>query len=225
MDIKAVKEDRQGKVPYEFIRDIYETQDPIKMAELSGTVYDAETKKFKVTLMGKDYWIEYPTGKMVDGDYNEIESYTIRTIILRYLVNAKGIEAAGKDITYKEIPGGHVYYSNFYNRTVLQLAKEYGYNIEAFKKSNEKINGKLLKIGDAACRFEFINNVYMTFIVWEGDEEFSPASNILFDFSTQYCFDAEDLAVVGDIAVAVFKRQGDLPKRIGLYQTKPQNKQ
>lgn len=220
MDIEAVEKDRQGKVPYEYIKDIYKTQDPVRMAKLSGTVYDATQNKFQIMLMGKNYTIEYPTAKMLDEDNNEIESYTIRTIILRYLINAKGIEATGKDITYKEVPGGHVYYSNFYNRTVLQLAKTYGHNIEAFKVSTKKINGKPLKIGDVACRFQFLNNIYMTFIVWEGDEEFSPAANILFDFSTQYYFDAEDLAIVGDIAVAAFKKQGDLPKRIGLYQTK-----
>jgi hypothetical protein len=56
-------------------------------------------------------------------------------MFLRYLVNGKGVSPTGKNITFKEISGGHVYYHNFYNRTILRLAKLYGNNLEGLEKS------------------------------------------------------------------------------------------
>lgn len=219
MDLKAVQEDRQGKVPFLFIRDKYKDCDPLRMAELSGTIFDEIKKEFIVEFMSKKYIVTFPEGRIFDKESNnEVEAYTIKTIILRYLVNAKGILATGKDITYKEIPGGHVYYSNFYHRTILKLAKIYGKDLEAFHKAAKNIGGKKVEIGNAAYRFKFLNQVYITFIIWEGDDEVPSSANILFDLNTPYYFDAEDLAVVGEIAIAILKRQGNLPSWKGLYQ-------
>lgn len=222
MNLQAVREDRQGKVPFEFIRNTYKECEPLKMAELSGVTYDKESQVFGVTFMSKEYMVTYPEGRVFQKSENiEVEAYAIKTIFLRYLVNAKGIPPTGKSITYKEIPGGHVYYSNFYNRTILKLAKIYGNNIEDFRRAAEKVRGVKTKIGDAAYKIQFLNNVYLTFIIWQGDEELPSSANILFDLNVPYYFDAEDLAVVGEIAIAVLKGHGDLPLWKGLYQRKP----
>ncbi|AOY76416.1 DUF3786 domain-containing protein [Clostridium formicaceticum] len=222
MDIQAVKEDRQGKVPYEYIRNIYKDCDPVEMAELSGTLYQKDKKFFTVKMMEKNYLVTYPAGEVIVEESNEkVGSYAIKTIFLRYLVNAKGIPPTNKSITYKEIPGGHVYYSNFYNRTILKLAKIYGNDIEAFHTAAEKIGAERINIGDGGYRFRFLNNVYVTFILWQGDEEVSASANILFDLNASYYFDAEDLAVVGEAAVDTFKGHGVLPSWKGLYEKQP----
>lgn len=224
MNIEAIKEDRQGKVPFEFIKNTFKDCDPMLMAELSGTIYDKEKQNFIITLMGKDYVVSYPSGEVFIKKNNEIiDSYVIKTTFLRYLVNAKGVPPTGRNITYKEIPGGHVYYSNFYHRTILMLVKTYGNNIEAFIEAGDKLKAEKIEIGDAGYRFQFLNNIYLTFILWRGDDEIAPSGNILFDLNTPYYFNAEDLAVVGDIAIAGFEGHGDLPSWRGVYKEKPSN--
>ena len=54
-------------------------------------------------------------------------------------------------------------------------------------------------------------------VEWEKDEEFPPAANILFDQNIQFYFDAEDLAVVPDVAIDIIKNKGIMPDWIGLY--------
>lgn len=219
MDIQAVKEDRQGKVPFEYIRNIFKNCDPFRMAEFSGTLYDEKKKNFTVFFMGRNYIVTFPEGRLIDKDTNkDVESYAIKTIILRYLVNAKGIPPTKKYITYKEIPGGHVYYSNFYNRTILKLVKIYGNNIDEFHKAAKKIRAEKIDICNTAYRIRFLNEVYISFIIWPGDEEINTSGNILFDLNTIYYFDAEDLAVIGEIAIDIFKNYGNLPNWKGLYQ-------
>ena len=220
MDYQAVKEDRQGKVPYEFIRDIFKDKDPFMMSELAGAPYDPEGQRFTVHMMGRVYHVQYPTGEIYTEEGEPMEVYAVMTLFLRYLANARGIPTTGKDITYKEIPGGHVYYSNFNNRTIARLARIFGNNLEELKKAFEIIGGQPVKMGDAGYRFQFMNNVYLTFILWKGDEELAAAANILFDMSTPYYFDAEDLAVVGDVAIGVLRNHGTIPNWKGLYENK-----
>lgn len=216
-------DDRQGRVPYEYILNIFKNSDPKKMAELTGTKYDEDIESFSLKLMGKNYTIKYPSADTFNDCDELVDSYTIKTILLRYLVNAKGIPPTGKNITYKEIPTGHVYYSNFYNRTILKLARLYGNNLKELEEIFINMNAEKINTGDVGYRFEFLNNVYITFIVWGEDEELSSSANILFDFNIQYYFDAEDLAVIGDIAIEFIKNKGNLPKWVGLYQKEVEN--
>ena len=54
--------------------------------------------------------------------------------------------------------------------------------------------------------FEFINGHRVQFLLWAGDEEFPPSSQILFSDNFPLSFEAEDLAVVGDIAIGTLKK-------------------
>lgn len=218
MRVSKSIDNRQGRVPYEYIQNIFKMQEPKKMEKLTGATYDEKRKTFKLRLMGKNYYIKYPSADTFNEAGQEIKGYTIKTIFLRYLVNGKGIPPTGKDITYKEIPGGHTYYPNFSSRTIAKLAKVFGDKLQFLQEVFEKMGAQRVKNGDTAYRFEFINNVYMTFIVWQGDEEFSSSANILFDNNIIYYFNAEDLAVVGEVAIEIVRNGGELPKGMTLYE-------
>ena len=49
--------------------------------------------------------------------------------------------------------------------------------------------------------FYFYRNydTYIIYILWSGDDEIESASNILFDSNIKHYFNAEDIAVIGDI--------------------------
>lgn len=221
MERENIKDDRQGRVPYEYIQNIFAKIDPTDISKISTIPYDEEKSCFKVKMMGKEYFVKHPVGEIYDVESGEeIKAYTIKTLIIRYLVNSKAIPPFNKDITFKEIPGGLVYYSNFYNRTILKLARIFGNDIKRLEECAQTVNGQITKQGDKACKFEFMNNVYITFVVWEGDEELPASANILFDRNIEYYFDAEDLAVVGDVAIELLKNNGKIPEWIGLYQKK-----
>ncbi len=210
-------DDRQGRVPYEYIRDIFQKTDPKKMSKFTGNEYDEDNSAFTLKLINKTYKVEYPSADIYNEDGKKVNSYIIKIMVLRYLVNGKGISQTGKDITFKDINGGHVYYKNFYNRTILRLAKIYGNNLNQFEKDFENIKCEKTGMGDLAYKFEFLKNVFFTFIIWEGDEEFDPSANVLFDNNIEYYFNAEDLAVVVDIAIAFIKNKGKLPIDLGMY--------
>lgn len=218
---KDLKYDRQGGVPYEYIQNIFSKADPVDISNQSTIPYDRENRCFKIKIMGKNYVVNHPSGKLYDSESGEeIRAYAIKILILRYLINSRAVPPFNKDITYKEIPGGLVYYKNFYNRTILKLARVFSDKQEFFIESSKAIGAQILDRGDLCCKFEFINNVYITFIVWQGDDELPADANILFDKNIEYYFNAEDLAVLGDVAIELLKNKGKIPEWVGLYQKK-----
>ena len=50
-----------------------------------------------------------------------------------------------------------------------------------------------------------MDNLFVKFILWAGDDEFPPSSQILFSDNFAASFAAEDLAVVGDISINMMK--------------------
>lgn len=192
-------------ISYEYIRPKLKEYNPLVISQKSGADYNSEKKEFNVVLMGKKYPVQYPSGNVYDEKYSEVDQFAVKTLILRYLLHAKGMPPVGRDINYRDVPGGQVYYRNFYGRCILRLAGMFGKNIPAFRKAMKNVNGVKMEYGDISYRFQFLNNIYITFILWEDDEEFPPRANILFDENVPDYFDAEDLAVVGDISLSILR--------------------
>lgn len=201
MDRVAIEEKRKDKIPYEYNKSIFKNFNPEKMAQNTGCIYNKEKREFIVRLMGENIIVKYPSGEVLKEDGKPIEKYPPKTLILRYLMNAKGVAPLDKNITYRDVDGGNMYYNNFYGRCLLRLAKTFGNNIERFKAALEKVGAEKVSMGDVAYKFEFLNNIYVTFALWEGDEEFPPSSQILFNGNVPFYFSAEDLAVVGDVSI------------------------
>lgn len=209
-------DNRQARVPYEYIKEKFSAADPQQMADMSFSEYNDSC--IYVDFMGRRCSISHPDAVIVDDNNEEITSYTLKTLFLRFLVNAKAIEPANEDITYKDVQGALAYYPNFEKRTISRLARIYGNDIERFREDISYISSAAVRSGDAAFKFPFMNRTFMTFIVWKGDEEFPSAASILFDKSVQFYFNAEDLAVVPDIALDIIKSKGAISKSLGLYQ-------
>ena len=62
-----------------------------------------------------------------------------------------------------------------------------------------------VKHGDTAYEVEIFPEYKVQMILWEGDEEFPPSSQILFSDNFPVSFQAEDMAVMGDVIIGSLK--------------------
>ena len=60
---------------------------------------------------------------------------------------------------------------------------------------------------DAAYEYEILPGYRVRFMIWQGDEEFPPSSQILFSDNFAAAFHAEDLVVVSEIMINALKQQ------------------
>lgn len=68
----------------------------------------------------------------------------------------------------------------------------------------ETLNATPIHVGDVAYEIELFENLYIQFILWEGDEEFQPSAQILFSSNFPAAFGTYDLAEIGDICINTF---------------------
>ena len=199
MNFDYAKDSKEQR-PFEYYFKKYQSMDPAEISERTGIPYDEENKFFILRLMGSSYEISYPEYEIRHRE-DTVGSYPLETamnakiLALRYLVEGNRAPSAGEYLTYREVPWGEFYFRNFQGRCLARLAFGYGTKITRFQEI----------MGDASYEFEFMNDLFVRFILWEGDEEFPPSSQILFSDNFPIAFSAEDMAVVGDISIGLLK--------------------
>ena len=206
------EKDNKERIPLEHYLSEYRNIDPKEAAERCGVEYDEEKQQFHIRLMGFRYLVDFPEFAVHKEDENEEGAFLLldmvpaKIIVLRFLISAQVVKSSGKYLTYREVPWGEVYFRQFEGRCLMRLKFGFGFKLDKFAEGIEKIPGvKKLSLGDVSYEFEFINGLHVRFILWAGDEEFPPSSQILFEDNFPYAYQAEDLAVVGDISISTLK--------------------
>ena len=209
MDFDYAKDSKEQR-PYEYYLKTYQEIDPKEISERTGFFYDEERKVFTVVFMGSTYEISFPDYKISHkedekGVYPLEEAMNAKIFMVRYLSEKAKTPSSGKFLTYREVPWGEVYFRQFQGRCLMRLAFSYGNKLEAFKKVMTAMGAKPLEQGDCAFELEFMEGFFIRLILWEGDDEFPPSSQILFSDNFAVTFAAEDLAVAGDICINMMK--------------------
>ncbi len=199
------EKNNKERIPYEHYKGLFALMDPIEASERLNIPYDSEKKRFSFRLMHKQHYIDHPWGEIYTDEGPLGENFAAKILILRFFIEGRYSNPTGKLLTYRDIPWGEVYYPNFQGRCILRLSYAFGNKLDKFEKVMEGIGAAKIEMGDSAYKFEFISNFYMYFIMWDGDEEFPPSAQILFDDNFPLAFTAEDIAVVGDISIGTLK--------------------
>ena len=213
MEIDYRKDSKEG-IPFEHYLEEFARLDPAEASGRTGIPYNPNTREFSVRMMQKEFLVSWPdcgVKKADPGDtgYGAAEdTIAAKIVIIRLLTRGVQAMSTGKFLTYREIPWGEVYFRQFNGRCIMRLAFSYGSRLDVFRAAMEKLGAKKLDLGDASYEFEFLNGYFVRFILWAGDEEFSPSAQILFSDNFPLSFQAEDLAVVGDISIGTLKKAG-----------------
>lgn len=203
--------DSKERIPYEHYLDLFQKADPKEISQRTCLPYDENTQTFTLQMMGVTYYIKHPEFEVTHEPEERIGYYPLefavnaRILALRFLVESNVAPATGKFLTYRETPWGSVYMKQFQGRCILRLAYGFGNKQDKFQTAMEKIGAEKLTHGDISYEFEFINGYRLRMILWAADEEFPPSSQILFSDNFPVAFQAEDMAVVGDITISMIK--------------------
>ena len=157
---------------------------------------------FEIPFLDRVYEISFPEFDFKDlSDEDKEVPLQEQVLILHYLISEDKQTPAGKWIAYREIPGAAFYFSAFVKRAIDPLKKVFGQNKSGLIKASRKVDGKAVEPGDAAFEFKLFPRVSLQVILWEGDDEFPPEANILFDETIGDIFSPEDAAWLAGMLV------------------------
>jgi hypothetical protein len=170
-----------------------------KQCQRSGAQYvviDSQ-KLVIVEYLGQSYQITLPDIEIsLVGGGAEVPMKD-KILILHYLILAKDVPLTNKLITFKELPEGANYFPTFSRRSIEPLAEHFGREPYRLIEAAEIIlNAGKAEHGDASVTINGFSHVPITLVLWRGDEEFSPRSNILFDTSISSYLSTYDITVL-----------------------------
>ena len=200
---------QQKDAPLAHYRDKYREIDPIEAAKRTGLAFDAANNCFEINTLNHRVFAQWPDFNLIPNDEKScpktLYGFSMKIITVRYIIEGVDIASTGEFKAYRELPWGDVYDSNFQGRCIKRFAYSFGTKLDSFRKAAELLGGVKLKAGDASFDLPFFGNVVCRLILWAPDEEFPPSAQFLFSDNTQFAFNAEDLAAVGDIVIGALK--------------------
>lgn len=123
-----------------------------------------------------------------------------RIVLLHYILKASGVLLGGEKIPYEDIQGLRHYYPIFERRVLKPLQSAFGYNRQVFLDAGIALGGQKEEYGDGSFTLHALPRVPITFILWEGNEEFPPSVRTLFDPSITGYLPLEDIVVISKLA-------------------------
>ena len=205
MEEPRVIDNNKEEVPFRHYCELFRDLDPQEAAARCAVPF--ENGEFRVRLLDTEYLIAWPEFaiRTESGKGLALSKLPFQTFLMRWLLESKAAQPAEPSLTFREMPWGEVYIGPFTGRCLTRAAFTFGTRLGSFKKGAEALGGAKRSHGDASYYFELIGGYGMELIVWEGDEEFPPSSQILYTASFAEGFSAEDRVVAGDILISTIK--------------------
>jgi hypothetical protein len=179
----------------------------------SGARYQVidSQKLIIIEYLNRSYQITLPDIKISLVGSEEEVPLRNKVLILHYLTQAKGTPLANEVIAYKELPEGSNYFPTFYKRAIKPLVDHFGRQPQRLIDAAKKFGGYKVDYGDLAVTINAFKQVPITLVLWQGDEEFPPEGNILFDATVSDYLSPEDINVLCEIiawSLVKFLREG-----------------
>jgi hypothetical protein len=197
------------QTPLDHYLSIYGGLNPETASLRCGLPFDKTRSSFSLRLMGTEYAADFPDFRAYNSFGDSISDPFEKLLLLRYLCEGMYMPRTDHMVAYRELPWGEVYDANFQGRVINRFIRAFGRNTASFGRVMERTAGlksEAMSNCDVGYKFEFMSGLFMSILVWEGDEEFSPSAQFLFDKNFAAAFSAEDVAVIGEITIKRLKQ-------------------
>lgn len=162
----------------------------------------ADQDRFRISFLNRTYLANFPEFEFLDeADKTQEVPIQEQILILHYMASQTGAGPRGNWISYRDIPRASFYFSTFVKRAIDPLKKVFGQDISKLENPAETIQGQSIHTGDAAYEFQIFPKVAIQLILWEGDDEFPPEANIIFNDTIGEMLSPEDVAWMASMLV------------------------
>jgi hypothetical protein len=182
--------------------------EPDFIAKCTGAAFhnnSIDERYMSLPFLNRIIKIEWPSFNIIYKDSGEEVPIQQQVLILHYLngaASSEGVKITGDWISFQDINDGRFYMGAFIKRAKDPLLKIFGDNPKRLVEiSSEAYEASLTDFGDFSVILKPLPLVPMVLVLWEGDEDFPPEGNILFDKSISKILSAEDVAWLAGMVI------------------------
>ncbi len=162
------------------------SQDPLEVCRRALVKWDATTGFYTVPSFGQDVRLS-PKKQFITAD-GPFAKTTLPRIQFHaqlafpfYLVHAQDQALAGQYINPRALNGGDFFARGTHAPPLDKIATKYGSDIASFVAHGKTLGGTMKDFGDAAWLVHPLPRILVLLVLWQGDEEFPPRAELLFD--------------------------------------------
>jgi len=172
------------------------------LAADSGARLSPDGRMLRLTVVDREFDIDVPARQITyaEGERPAVSAH-IRILILHYLAAAGQAHVANGLATFREFEGGDLYYPAFKSRVIDRIVGTFGAAPGVLRQVGETLGAEPVNAGDVGFRVPFFPKLPIVVVLWLGDDEVSPAANVLFDANAGLVLPTEDLAVAAEALV------------------------
>jgi len=134
----------------------------------------------------------------------EDKALMYRLSALCYLLTAKDVPVSGELKTPAAFKAGEIYRTGTHVLPLKKVAERYVARFDDFVACCKRLGGEVVSHGDAAVRLYPFPRVPVVGVLWNGDDEFPPRADLLFDSSCPQQLAPDIIWAVASLTCQVF---------------------
>lgn len=133
----------------------------------------------------------------------------VEALLLYYIALSDGTQPSGRWVSFASLPDGAFYVSAFRGYTGNALVRAYASNPDLLGDAVTMVGGTSMPgVADRAWRVPALPRVPVALLWWDGDDEFEPRAELLFDDTVPHHLSIDGCAVLGSWLTATLSRLG-----------------
>ena len=124
------------------------------------------------------------------GQWQMIDHSLLELLVLVYLLQVKPGWIFNETIAVQDLKDAQFFQGPHELKTNL-LLERFGHDFEGFGPAAEKLGGVRLTMADISYKLRPFPKIPLFFLLWKGDEEFTPRASVLFDRSIELHLSAD----------------------------------
>lgn len=188
-------------------RDRARRLDPGRAADACAARYegDAEQGTFEIPFLGGCVRLTFPGFEFAE-DSPPVPEH-ILALLVHHLATSDGTPPTGRIVSFAQLPDGVFYAKAFRGYSGAAIARAFGGAPDALDTAVESLAGTAVDAAaDRAWRLPALPRVPLYLHWWEGDEEFEPRAEILFDETASHHLPTDGCAILGSWLTACLRR-------------------
>ena len=169
--------------------------DLVTLAKQSGSSYESEVGSMVLRLMDRECSLDVRSKSMTYLDDGSQVKPHVQVLLLHYLLGAGNAELSGNMVTFREFPGGALYFPAYKKRTIDLIVSRFGDSPETLRDALERLGGAALRTGSVGYRVRLLPKLDIDVVMWVGDDEVPTSANILCDESAGKLLSTEGITV------------------------------
>ena len=163
---------------------------PADVCNRTDALYHPTEEGYILPVYHLRYLITPKTRKIVRVEWNDqtvvekLHPFFV-LMVLVYLTGAKEIEPENRWVSEKDLKGGTNFFQGPHSLQLRELEDLYGKDPEAFLEAGRRLGGKEISFANKSFALNAFPKIPLAYLLWEGDEEFSPKIRVLFDSTIQ----------------------------------------